>query len=641
MTAARWLAFAFAFASACCVFAAGGVHAAARAGVYASAGSADVALNPDALAAIGVRIEAVERASRHADGKAGVAQETATFEAGGEDRLELRVRDSGLAGFGPGALRFAGGFVFASGEARIDLRGFTVRARSPGEGTDVALADAGGTAWLVADHVHYDVTTHVPAELSVRQMDLRLAPAFAAALGRRDLAGRVIGTLAFRAVLDARDAKALAGGRCEAPWPAPGRRTNIQLSYSNLSGFWDSIYVPRCGLPPLPGAGACTAESTNGKVVMSADASLRNVGETAVAWYAHFSGEHPPYGNDQHPFLVWNLYRVDRDGRIRQIGVSAAKHAFFSINERCRCAGGNVFWPGCEDIYSASSNDNGSGNGEQNLAPRAEIVPFTGQWARCGSAWDRDCDGRMDPGSGAQDLYRYRMLVDESDLLPPLATGARYFFEYWYVVRDDADVYDTMGHREIRPRKTGAAWQVDLVDAGADDHDFFLGPVVNRWVDPAHEDATRTNRELQTPLGRARVAAKATDLGGGRWRYEYAVMNVDYALVRFDPAHAREPDLKLLESRGFTTFSVPVPDGVAVESARSADADGDGDDDWRMRVAGGAVTWNAPASRNSLAWGTLHHFEFVARRAPAIAPVVVATSGDPVRHAVDAVVPGR
>lgn len=618
-----------------------GAHAAGRASVYASAGSADVSLNPDALAAIGVRVEAVERASRHARGEAGVVHETATFGAGGDDRLELRVRDGGFAGFGSGALRLAGGFLLASGDARVDLRGFTIRARSPGDGTDVAIADAAGTVWLVADHAHYDVTTHVPAELSVRQMDLRLAPAFAAALGRRDLAGRVVGALAFRAVLDARDAKALAGGHCEAPWPAPGRRTNIQLSYSNLSGFWDSVYVPRCGLPPLPRGGACTADSTHGKVVMNADASLRNVGGTAVAWYAHFSGEHPPYGNDQHPFLVWNLYRIDRDGRIRQIGVSAAKHAFFSINERCRCAGGNVFWPGCEDIYSASSNDNGSGNGEQNLAPRSEIVPFTAQWARCGSAWDRDCDGHMDPGSGAQDLYRYRMLVDESDLLPPRATAARYFFEYWYVVRDDADVYDTMGYREIRPRKTGATWQVDLVDAGADHHDFFLGPVLNRWVDPAHEDATRTNRELLTPRGRARVAARATDLGDGRWRYEYAVMNVDYALVTIDPAHPRDPDLKLLDSHGFTTFSVPVPSGASAEAPRFDDADTDGDDDWRVRIADGAVTWTAPASRNSLAWGTLYHFEFVARRAPAIAPVVVSTSGDPIRHAVDAVVPAR
>jgi len=636
-----WL---LALVGACCAIAAApacaAAHAAAHADAHLSAGSADLALNPDALAAIGVRIEAVERARRHVPGKAGVAHETASFDAATDGRLELRVSDGAIAGFGAGTLRYAGGIVLAGGGARADLRGFTIGARAQG-GMDVALADAAGVVWLVADHAHYDVTTHVPAELSVRQMDLRIAPAFAAALGRPQLAGRVIGTLAFRAVLDVADAKAIAGGRCDAPWPAPGRLTNIRLSYSSLSGFWDSIYVPRCGLPPLPDGGACTADSTRGKVVLGADASLRNVGETAVAWYAHFSGEHPPYGNDQHPFLVWNLYRIDRDGRIRQIGVSAAKHAFFSINERCRCEGGNVFWPGCEDIYSASSNDNGSGNGEQNLAPRSEIVPFTGQWARCGSVWDRDCDGRMDAGSGAQDLYRYRMLVDESDLLPPLASGARYYFEYWYVVRDDADVYDTMGYREIRPRKTGPAWQVELVAADAPDHDFFLGPALNHWVDPAHENATRTNRELRTPHGRARVAAVATDLGEGRWRYEYAVMNVDYAFVRFDPRHAREPDLKLLDSHGFSAFSVPLPDGATIESTRFDDADADDGDDWAVRVADRAVTWMAPPARNTLDWGTLYHFEFVTRSAPATATVAIEAAGDATHYRADAVVPAR
>ncbi|HEU4664631.1 MAG TPA: hypothetical protein VFS55_11415 [Dokdonella sp.] len=630
-----WLAIA----CVSCVPAPEHAHA-AQAAVHVSAGSAELSLNPDALAAIGVRVAAMTGARTHAAGKPGVAHETASFDADARERLELRVRDGVVAGLGSGALRYPGGIVFAAGRAKVDLRGFEIRAAGP-RAMDVAIADAHGTAWLLADHAHYDVTTHVPAELSVRQMDLRLAPAFAAALGRPRLAGRVIGTLAFRAVLDATEAKAIAGGHCDAPWPAPGRLTNIRLSHSNLSGFWDSIYVPRCGLPPLPDGSACTADSTNGKVVMSADASLRNVGDTAVPWYAHFSGEHPPYGNDQHPYLVWNLYRVDRDGRIRQIGVSAAKHAFFSINERCRCDGGNVFWPGCEDIYSASSNDNGSGNGEQNLAPRAEIVPFSGQWARCGSAWDRDCDGRMDAGSGARDLYRYRMLVDESDLLPPLATGARYFFEYWYVVRDDADVYDTMGYREIRPRKRGAAWQVDLVGADAQDHDFFLGPVLDRWVDPAHESATRTNRELRTPRGRARVAAIATELGGGRWRYEYAVMNVDYAFVRFDPRHAREPDLKLLETRGFSSFSVPLPAGATIEAVRFDDADAVADDDWIVRAGDRAVAWTAPSPEHSLAWGTLYHFEFVTRSAPAVASVALGGGGDASAHAVVAVVPAR
>lgn len=602
--------------------------------VSAGGGDATFALNPDALAALGLRVERVEQARRHEPGKAGGRYETMSFGADADARIGVRAHDGAIASFGDGLLRHAGGFTLASARGAADLHGFGIR-RSDTGGMRVEVVDADGVAWLGADHAHYDVTVHAPAELSVRQMDLHVAPRLAALLGRRELAGRVIGSLAFRARLAPSDAEAIAGGVCDAPLPRAGLVTNVVLSHSNLSGFMDAIYVPRCGLPPLPDGGRCTADSRNGKVVMAADASLRNVGQTGIPWHAHFSGEHPPYGNDQHPYLVWNLYRVDRDGRIRQIGASGAKHAFYSINEHCRCPGGDVFWPGCEDVYSASSNDNGSG--EQNLAPRAEIVPFTGVWARCGSVWDRDCDGRMDADGGARDLYAYRMLVDEDDLLPPASDGARYFFEYGYIVRDDADPYDTMGHREIRPRKVGADWRVELVGADRPDRDFFPGPVVNRWVDPAHENAMRMNRELRTPHGRARVAAVATALGHGRWRYEYAFMNVDYAQVRFDASRAGSPYPRLVESRGFAGFEVPLRHGAGIESPSFAAVAKDPDANWPSTVGKGAIAWRAPEGA-TLDWGMLDRFEFVADRAPRKARLVV-RGGDGARHEVESLAP--
>lgn len=590
--------------------------------VRVAGGMAEFAFNPDALVSAGLRLQALEQARRPVQGIAGVRYATAEFPARPGDGLDVLVRDGVTVGLGGGRLRFIGGIVFAHARGVIDLRGFELRAG--GDATmRVDVVDGGGTVWFTADHAHHAFSSGAPPEFSMRQMDLRLSPRLAATLGHPRLAGQLVGTLAFRAFANAEAAVAIAGGQCDAPWPRAGLVTDIQLSYSNLSGFWDSIYAPRCGLPPLPAGGACSAGSTNGKLVLGTDASLRNVGQTAVAWYAHFSGDHPPYGNDQHPFLVWNLYRMDRDGRIRQIGASGAKHAFFSINEHCRCKSGNVFWPGCEDIYSSSSNDNGSGNAEQNLGARAEIVPFKAIWARCGSAWDRDCDGRMDPGSGAQDLYRYRLTVDEADLLPPLSTGARYFFEYWYVVRDDVDIYNTMGHREIRLAKQGANWRVELVDAQAAQRDFFLGPVINRWVDPAAPTPAAMNRELSTPLGRARIAARASDLGNGLWRYQYAVMNFDYAHVRFDPAHADGPNMKLLENHGFARFAVPLPRDVTATSLRFDDADDDAGNDWTAATTGDTVRWSTPDSNRTLDWGTLYHFEFTANAPPTVRRVAI------------------
>ncbi|GAA0721046.1 hypothetical protein GCM10009105_31030 [Dokdonella soli] len=585
--------------------------AAARA-LQVHGGAAAISFNPDALAALALNVGEVNGASARTPGQPGVRYDASTFAALGDSTLEILQRGSAIVGIGEGELRFRGGFVLAYPGGAADLRGFALRGGA-GVRLGIDLVNARGTAWLSADHAHYGFGKDDPREFSMREMNLRLAPHFAQVLGHPELTGSAIGTLEFHASADANE-HAETGATCRAPWPAAGLVTDIEVFNSNLSGFWDSVYAPRCGLPPLPNGGACTATSTNGKLVLGADASLRNIGKTAIPWYGHFSGNHPPYGNDQHPFLIWNLYRVDSAGRIKQIGASGVKHAFYSINKDCGCAAGNVFWPGCEDIYSFSSNDNGGGITEQNLAPRSEIIPYGATWGRCGSVWDADCDGKMDAGSGAQDLYQYRMQVTESDLLAPLSVAAQYFFEFWYIVRDDANIYNTMGYRQIQPRKNGANWSVGLVNANAPDRDFFLGPAINRWVDPSASPAM--NRELATPLGRARVAVKATDLGDGRWRYEYAVMNFDYAHAYIDPAHATTPDLKLLSNHGFARFSVPLPAGVSATELRFDDADGDSGNDWIGAAGGGAVTWTAPAAGNTLDWGTLYHFEFVANAAP-------------------------
>lgn len=591
-------------------------------------GNATLALNPDALAAFGLHIDASVASARTA-GVPGRNYDTTRFAALPASGLQILRNGAEVIGVGEGALRFRGGLTIRHANGRVDLRGFALRGNAQLR-AGIELADADGAVWLTADHAHYGFAADRSGTFAMRHMNLRLSTHFAEMIGRPQLAGYPIGDLSFEAAARADDVDdAKVGATCSAPWPGANLHTDIQLTLDHLSGFYDAVYAPRCGLPPLRDGGACSASSTNGKLVLGADASLRNAGQTAVPWHAHFSGDFPPYGNDQHPYLIWNLYRIDGAGRIRQIGASGVKHAFYSINLNCGCADGNVIWPGCEDVYSLSSNDNGGGSDEQNLAPRSEIIPYSGQWGRCGSVWDRDCDGSMDPGSGAQDLYQFRMQVDESDLLPPLSLGARYFFEYWYVVRDDGDIDDSMGYREILPVKNAAAWSIRLVGENAADRDFFQGPAINRWVDPNAASAHALNRELATPLGRARVAVKASDLGDGRWRYEYAVMNLDYAHAEIDPAHALEPNLRLLSNHGFARFEVPLPAGVTASDLRFDDADGDPADDWSAANSDGVLSWSAAAAANALDWGTLYYFEFVADAAPsdaAITLIAAATS---------------
>ena len=69
---------------------------------------------------------------------------------------------------------------------------------------------------------------------------------------------------------------------------------------------------------------------------------------------------------------------------------------------------------------------------------------------------------------------------------------------------------------------------------------FSQGSILDAFVDPTQHTATRTNATFQDPAaGSAQVAATATALGGGRFRYVYVLMNHD-----FDPK--------------LSSFSIPI-----------------------------------------------------------------------------------
>jgi hypothetical protein len=598
---------------------------------FAWGGQTRFHFNPDALNRLGISIVAAPGASARTPGVAGKHYEVDTFPAQDASALQINHTGKAIDGLGGGALRHAGGLLMNARGKQIDLRGFSLQA-NPLSRIGLTVVDAAGTVWFTADHAHSGFVRDQPNVFSMRDMNLRISHAFAAALGDPSLEDYEIGGLEFSAQSQDDRSTAPAGDVCQDIWPGPGLVTDIELVYRNGDANWDqhddSVQVQRCSLTPGESDTSCTASSTTGGVVIDQDSSLRNIGQTAVSWHYMMSGNFPPYNNDQHPFLIWNLYRLSADGRIKQVGVSGLKHAFETINYACSCGDGNIIYPTCEDTYAVDNNDQTGV-----LGPRSELIPYTGVWGRCGSVFDTNCDGHEDDGGLTDSLYANRMVVTESDMQAPLATGARYFFEYWYVIRDDQNIYNTMGYREILPHKNGANWSVSLVDNDPPGANFKSGPLLNAWVDPSVRPANSENRELSTPLGRARVAVKTTDLGDGTWRYEYAVMNFDYAHVQIDPEHPTEPNLKLTSNHGFDHFSVPVGAGVTVSGLRFDDADNDASNDWTMTSTDGHVDWSAPAAGNTLDWGTMYHFEFVANVAPGQGSAVhltgVATTSEP------------
>ena len=340
-----------------------------------------------------------------------------------------------------------------------------------------------------------------------------------------------------------------------------------------------------------------------------------------IPWYGKFSGTFPPYGNDQHPYLIWNLYRLNPDGSIDQIGRSGVKHAFLTTNGGCATGHGtnsHVLGRQCSDTYGTGNNDSSS-----DLGPRSEIIPATNQWGRCGSIYDTNCDGVSN--SSGNTVYSQRLIVVESQMDPAVQTGASYLFESWYLAREDINIYNSMGTLGMSPTRTGTSWNVGTGAA------YRLGPAIDRWLEATSAAIDVKSYEYASNEGHVKAAVKVFDLGGGSWRYDYVVMNLDFARAFtecLDPSpipQCHEGYIKVVHNFGLDSFSVAVP-GVNISSIVFSDGDLNAANDWTATVSSGQVRWTAPANPtplpnvpavlNPLNWGMMYRFSFVADAGP-------------------------
>jgi len=396
-------------------------------------------------------------------------------------------------------------------------------------------------------------------------LDLRLTPESARALGNEQLADVAV------AVMELEGLVKIPAGSVETP-----------------DG---SCVTPNWGLPDVDAQMTAIGSiqqvaSLGGLVAVTPSASLMNVGIHDIPWYGKFSGNFPPYNNDQHPYLLWDMYRLS-NGVLEQIGVSPLKHAFLTINSGCGCPSGNIMWVNCSDTYGVGNNDSIG-----DLTNRPEITAFTGIWQRCGSIFDPDCNGVPNSPPPRADAMDRRMAVAVADLVTP---GATYFFDSWYIARDDINIFNTIAWRPVTPSCPGGAPPCTFA-AGT----MSLGPVVDQWVNPGNPGLNAQSVAVNTVLGRLKVVVKAFDLGAGMWRYEYAVQNFD-----FDPR--------------VRSFTVPLPTGVVPTNIGFHDPDQDANNNWTATVAPGAITWTAPSDNAAQDFGTLYNFRFTANAIPSAA----------------------
>lgn len=489
-----------------------------------------------------------------------------------------------------GALTHRGRLTLDRLSESVLLQDFRLQGDSD-DATAIVIVDDQGHEYFRGDFIHYHAGPD-GRSATLKEMDLVLSPWLATQLGEPRLAGFVIGTMEVDIEFDPLPSTATEkGDSCGPP-----------IWIDESKGLISDVRLTMLGDPTRNHDPLVQVARQDGYVGVAVGAELDNVGSADAPWYEKFriyqgNSEpiNPPYGNDQHPYLVWTLYR-EQGVRLEPVGFSSAKHAFYAVNNPCTperdaCrldpSDGRLLRFGCQDWYGVNSNDNA-----RHLGPRAEIEAATGIWVSEGSFFDRNSNGVQDADTRTrQSTFDRRMRVAESDLE---VADARYLTEAWYINRDDADIYNSMGNIEVDPDFIGSTSTWVFPAAAGSIYEF--GPAINQWVDPDAVGAGEGHQELVTTEGRFIVAAKTEDLGDGRYRYVYGVMNLDY-----------DPQVQ--------EILIPVSLGATPADFYFADGDHDPLTDWTPTVSAQAITWNAPAA-TGLDWGLMATFEFTSTAAP-------------------------
>ncbi len=493
--------------------------------------------------------------------------------------LVVELPSGSYEGFAAGALAGGVGPTLGGAWGSVALDGYRVEAAPNPLDLLIVSASAEPLFWIDHIHTHYEP---VSGSFEIRNADLRVAPELAARLGDARLTGLAVGLFELESQLAPQLSKPSApqglvasdGGDCV----TPNFNLPIDVALVDISSLQQSDLV-------------------QARVAITPSATLRNVGVGDVQWEAPLA--------EAHPMLAWAMYR-ESGGVFEQIGASATKHAFNAQNTDCPCASGNVLWAGgCMDVYGTFTNADRS-----NLAPRDEITAHLVGWDSCGSLMDPECDDVRNFPTPADGLER-RLHVAEADLR---VDAANYYFEAWYLVKDDIDIFNSMGWRKVTPLGSGF-WTFSL------DTSLANGPSLDAWVPRETLTASASAQVHATGVGQFEVASKVVDQGGGLHRYEYALMNFDF-------------------DRQLNGFSVPLEPGSTVSQLAFSDATDVASDDWTPSVGANSVSWNAPAGLGA-EWGEMRRMAFSVDQAPQVFSVLVSPlePGTPDTFSVAAPVP--
>lgn len=327
-----------------------------------------------------------------------------------------------------------------------------------------------------------------------------------------------------------------------------------------------------------------------------------NVGTIPVEWLPN---------QKRAPVIGTNLFRV-YDGRIEQLGYSFVKYAFCAADASgggcpgaCQNAGTCDFLGvNCADTYWAGLNDG------QNGGAKWEIDPTTGAWP-AGSP--------TGPSSGSNNT-RGRLQVKTAEMAVP---GSIYVSEGQYVSRQDhlaGNARNNYGWRKL---------EVPSLDVILNASPTIMGdPAIYAWqafVDDVQiADVPLLDEGGPGVHGWYFLGSRAWDLGGGLWRYEYALQNGNSN-----------------RAAGSFTLRIPCDGSLSISDPyfhdlRQHSGTPFSNVDWTFTQGPGELRWATDdfatdPDANAIRWGTMYNFGFTADRAPGtgIAEIGIFTPGSP------------
>ncbi len=346
----------------------------------------------------------------------------------------------------------------------------------------------------------------------------------------------------------------------------------------------------------IASAGTWTGETgVNGLRCYTFGAGFCNLGETPAQWLS---------GTPNTSAVAHGVFRL-AGGRFEQVGVSWVSHersvGAYNICATCQGAGPTALGVGCGTESFAPYTALWS-----NLTSRKDVNASTGSFMALPSAT-----------TVGPDLFYGRMPIREADILNQ-PTGKMFFVEAQAI--HPADAAAGLGDNNHSYRRFDFV-QSDLHVLFRSDT-FEERPVLYAWRDhgrgPNLPDPDVRISESFVPGeggGKFLIGSKATQVAGGRWRYDYAVQNMNC-------------------DRAARSFRVPLGSASGAANTYFHDVayhSGDPYDgaDWTPSVMGMEVGWStqtfvANANANALRWGTVYTFSFTSSTAP---QTVTATLG--------------